>query len=141
MLNYRANIAHYGHVPKRQNPVILTVMNRHTNVVQSTSSALRGHKHGMSGRNFRIQLAIGIITLFFAYYLPLTTTDREIIILLVAIVLAAELFNSAIEELADTLIQEHHVGIAKVKELAAGAVLLVAIAAAIIGLYIFIPYL
>ena len=117
------------------------MMNRHTNIIQSAHSALRGHKHGMSGRNFRIQLAIGLVALFCAYYLPLTTTDREIVILLVAIVLAAELFNSAIEELADTLIQEHHAGIAKVKELSAGAVLFVAIAAAIIGLYIFIPYL
>ncbi len=95
----------------------------------------------MIGRNFRIQLALGLVTVIFAYYLPLTTTDREMIILLVALVLAAELFNSAIEELSDALIKEHHPGIAKVKELAAGAVLFVAIAAAIIGLYIFIPYL
>ena len=115
-------------------------MNRHTNVIQSAGSAIKGTKHGLVGRNFRILLFFAIVAIFLTFYFPITATERYIIITLVAVVLAGELFNTSIEELADVLIQEHHPGIARVKELAAGAMLFLVTAAAIIGLYIFIPY-
>lgn len=86
-------------------------------------------------------LAIAAAALSLAYYLPLLTTERYLIIMLTAIVLSAELFNSAIEELADVMIQEQHPGIARVKEMSAAGVLLLSLAAAIIGIYIFTPYL
>ena len=51
------------------------------------------------------------------------------IVLCIGMVIAAELFNSAIERLED------------VKDIAAGAVLVCALAAIVVGLIIFIPYL
>ena len=116
-------------------------MYKHTNAIQSTANSAKGIRHGVSGRNFRILLLVGAITLGAAFWLPLITTERMIIILTIGLMLSAELFNSAIEELADVLIQEHHPGIARVKEMAAGAVLILGIAAIIIGLRIFLPYL
>ena len=53
--------------------------------------------------------------------------------------LAAEAFNSAIEALADHVSPERHEQIKRTKDLAAGAVLLTAIAAATVGLIIFVP--
>jgi diacylglycerol kinase len=116
-------------------------MNKHANFLSSIGSGAKGTKHGVQGRNFRIMLVAAVATLSLAYYLPLVTTERYLIIILVAVVLSAELFNSAIEELADVMIQENHPGIARVKEMSAAAVLLLSLAAAIIGAYIFIPYI
>ena len=54
-------------------------------------------------------------------------------------VLAAEAVNSAIEALADRVSPGYDEAIKRTKDLAAGAVLLTAIAAAAVGLLIFIP--
>lgn len=113
---------------------------KHTNLGASFSSAFNGLNHGLKGRNLRLQFIFGGITFALAYYLPLTTVERLIIITLIATVISAELINTAIEELADALIQEHHPGVARVKELAAAGVLTLCIAATVIGAYIFLPY-
>lgn len=116
-------------------------MNRHTNVLQSASSAVKGARHGFTGRNFRLLAVCAVGAITAAYYLPLTSEERHTVILLAAILLAAELFNSAIEELADAVTTEEHPGIARTKELAAGALLVLCAAAGWIGLGIFLPYL
>ena len=54
-------------------------------------------------------------------------------------VLAAEAVNSSIEALADLVSPEYNEAIKRTKDLAAGAVLILAISAAIVGLIIFIP--
>lgn len=56
-------------------------------------------------------------------------------------VFAAEAINSSIETLADLVSPGYNEAIKRTKDLAAGAVLLIAIAAAITGLIIFIPYI
>ena len=58
---------------------------------------------------------------------------------LIGAVLAAEAVNSSIEALADLVSPEYNEAIKRTKDLAAGAVLLMAIAAAIVGFVIFIP--
>lgn len=50
-----------------------------------------------------------------------------------------ELVNSAIERLADKISTERDPVIGKIKDLSAGAVLISAIAAAIVGLIILVP--
>lgn len=56
-------------------------------------------------------------------------------------VLAAEAVNSSIEALADVVSPQYNEKIKRCKDLAAGAVLLTAMAAAAVGLIIFIPKL
>lgn len=63
------------------------------------------------------------------------------VIVLIGLVLSAEAVNSAIEALADVVSPNYHEGIKRTKDLAAGAVLILAICAAIIGLMIFVPKL
>lgn len=70
----------------------------------------------------------------------ITRTEWLILILCFALVLAAEAFNTAIERLVDLVSPGYHPIAGDVKDVAAGAVLICAIAAAIIGLVIFIPY-
>lgn len=57
----------------------------------------------------------------------------------IGMVLMAEAFNSAIERLTDIVSPEYNKKAGKVKDLAAGAVLLAAIGAATVGLIIFVP--
>ena len=53
----------------------------------------------------------------------------------------AECFNTAIEFLADVVSPEFHPLVKKAKNIAAGAVLMAAIGAVIIGLLVFLPHL
>ena len=57
----------------------------------------------------------------------------------VGLVFSGEIFNSAIEDLSDVVCPERDDRIKKVKDLAAAAVLVNAIAAAVIGLLVFVP--
>ena len=64
-----------------------------------------------------------------------------LIIICSGMVMAAEAFNTALEKMADTLHPEKNDGIGSAKDLAAGSVLITAIAALVIGIIIFAPKL
>ena len=72
---------------------------------------------------------------------PSYKTGRVVYLLLFGLILSLELVNTAVEAVVD-LVTEEKKPLAKIaKDTAAGAVLVSAIAAAIIGCIIFIPYL
>ncbi len=71
--------------------------------------------------------------------LGLSRMEWVAVIIVIGAVLAAEAVNSSIEALADRVSPEYDEAIKRTKDLAAGAVLLTAIAAAAVGLIIFIP--
>lgn len=85
-------------------------------------------------------LAIVVVTSL-GFYFQITSTEWCIVLLCFGMVLAAEGFNTAIERLVDLVSPERHPVAGDVKDVAAGAVLICAIAAAIIGCIIFLPYL
>lgn len=85
-------------------------------------------------------LAIVVVTSL-GFYFHITPTEWCIVLLCFGMVLAAEGFNTAIERLVDLVSPERHPVAGDVKDVAAGAVLIGAIAAAIIGCIIFLPYL
>jgi diacylglycerol kinase (ATP) len=64
-----------------------------------------------------------------------------LVVLCIGMVVAAELVNTAIESVVDLVSPERHPLAAQAKDVAAAAVLVCAVAAAIVGLIIFIPYL
>ena len=73
------------------------------------------------------------------FYFRISSFEWISIIMLIAGVLAAEIFNTSIEALSDKVSPEYSESIKKVKDFAAGGVLLMAIAAVIVGLIIFVP--
>lgn len=73
--------------------------------------------------------------------LGITRTEWMIVTGCIGVVVAAELFNTAIEKLVDLVSPEYHPIAGQVKDIAAGAVLVCAIAAAVIGILVFFPYL
>lgn len=72
-------------------------------------------------------------------FFQLSKEEWIAIVIVIGTVFCAEAINSAIEVLCDLVSPDYNETIKRAKDLAAGAVLLTAIAAAIVGLIIFIP--
>ena len=89
--------------------------------------------------NFWIHLGIAVLVILAGFIFRVSLTEWMLIVLSIGFVLAAETFNSAIEQLTDLVHPDIHPTAGLVKDLAAGAVLLSAIAAAVTGLLIFVP--
>lgn len=75
------------------------------------------------------------------YLLAINKTEWIITLMLIGIVWMAEIFNTAIEKLADRVTKEHDPLIGQAKDLAAGAVLIICMAAAVCAGVIYVPYL
>ncbi|HKM94769.1 MAG TPA: diacylglycerol kinase family protein [Prolixibacteraceae bacterium] len=90
--------------------------------------------------NAKIHLVVAMLVIGAGFLFDVTRFEWLILILLIGMVLVAEGLNTAIEHLADSFTLEKHPEIGKAKDIAAGAVLLAAITAAIIGLLLFIPH-
>lgn len=91
--------------------------------------------------NAKVHLCATVGVIVLGIVCEVTKYDWLIIILVIAMVLLAEAFNTAIEHIADFVSPERRPTIKKIKDLAAGAVLLAALAALIIGIIVFAPYL
>lgn len=94
-----------------------------------------------SERNFQIETAAFFINLFLIFYLKLTTTDAVLIIIISSAVLAAEIFNTAIERICDIIQPEFDKRIGFIKDISAGAVLLLTVASVITGILIYWKYI
>lgn len=104
--------------------------------------AVRGAWLGLAQqRNGRIHLVLGAAAVGVGLASSLASVEWCLVIGAIAAVIAAETFNTAIEQLADALCPEHHPGIGRAKDLAAGGVLLTAVGAAAIGAFVFGPRL
>jgi diacylglycerol kinase (ATP) len=90
--------------------------------------------------NAWIHAAATLVALTAALLLRVSAADWCWIILAISIVWTAEALNTAFEFLADAASPEFHPLVRDAKDVAAGAVLLTAVAAAIIGIIIFWPY-
>ncbi len=91
--------------------------------------------------NARIHCSAIVLVTIAGFFFGITRTEWVIIILCFGLVLAAEGINTAIERLVNLVSPEWHPLAGDVKDIAAGAVLICAAAAAIIGCIIFVPYL
>lgn len=105
--------------------------------LKSFSHAFEGLREAARERNFAVQLLIGGLALIFSVVLKLTAVEKAIIILCVGLVLGAEIINSALEQTLNFISKEQSQEIRKIKNLAAGAVLIFSLASLIIGVLIF----
>jgi len=92
-------------------------------------------------RNFKIQLIVFFIVIGLGFILEISSFDWLIVLLISAMVLTLETINSAIEKTCDLITKEDNNQIKRIKDISAGAVLLVSIFAIVIGIIIFYPYL
>lgn len=90
-------------------------------------------------RNMKIHIFIMILVIIEGIILKINKSEWIICIILFAIVIGSELFNTSIETIVDMVMPEKNEKAKIAKDVSAGAVLVVAIGAAIIGLVIFVP--
>ena len=91
--------------------------------------------------NARIHATITVLVVVAGIVLRVSPVEWGVLVICIGIVLAAEAFNSAIERVANYLTTERDDRIRDIKDLAAGAVLLCAIASAVAGLIVFVPHI
>lgn len=92
-------------------------------------------------RNIKIHCAAAMLVTIFGIWLQISKTEWMICFILFELILALELMNTAVEATVDLCTEDRRPLAKKAKDAAAGAVLLAAIFAAVIGLMIFIPRL
>ncbi|MDD4286912.1 MAG: diacylglycerol kinase [Candidatus Peribacteraceae bacterium] len=102
---------------------------------KSAANALRGVVFvWQRQRNFRIEIVIGTLVMILAILLGFTYMEVVSILVSVSVVLGAELFNSIIEELLDTVEPHYSVHVGRLKDVTAGVVLLLSLFAIVIGI-------
>ncbi|MCK6641724.1 MAG: diacylglycerol kinase family protein [Bacteroidia bacterium] len=89
--------------------------------------------------NARIHIVAAMIAIAAGFFLHVSSTEWICIAFAIAAVIATEAINTAIENMADFAADGYDERIKKIKDVAAGAVLVVAMGACITGLIIFTP--
>ncbi|MDR3716316.1 MAG: diacylglycerol kinase family protein [Puia sp.] len=92
-----------------------------------------------SEHNGRIHLVATILVIAIALLLKVSFVEATVLTITVGFVWMAEMFNTCVEKTMDLISSEQRKEIKFIKDVAAGAVLVAAISALLIGLFIFIP--
>ncbi len=89
--------------------------------------------------NYRVHIIISLIALLLGYILHISYFEFLVILILIFLGLAIEMLNTAFEEATDAIDKKWREDIKIVKDVAAGAMLVFAFGAVVIGGIIFIP--
>ena len=104
--------------------------------------AFEGLKYVLSAeRNARIHLAMAILVILVSAWLQLSAIEWVLIISAIALVFAGEMLNTVVELTIDLITEEWNPLAKRAKDVAAGAILVAAVAAAIMGLLVLGPRL
>ena len=94
---------------------------------------------GVRGQSsFYVHLPLAAAVLLVGMWIDVSWTEWLILLLCITAVLAAELFNSALEHLSRAVTREEHPEVRDALDIASGAVLVTAIGAAVVGLLVVI---
>lgn len=93
-----------------------------------------------SERNFQLELLAFAANIFLIIYLQLSKTDAIFILVVSFAVLAAEIFNTAIEKICDFIQPEFDKRIGFIKDISAGAVILTSILSVAVGMIVYWKY-
>ena len=92
-------------------------------------------------QNLLVHLLVAFLVINVSIALHVESYQMAILGLTMMMVITAEMVNSAIEKMVDLITKEHRMEAKIAKDVAAGMVLVTAIAAAIIGTLILFPYI
>lgn len=93
------------------------------------------------GVNFRVQSAVGVLAVILGCVFGIDPVQWCIVILCIGAVISGECINTALEDVVDLASPKVHPLAKSAKDMAAGAVLFMSIATAVIGLIIFLPHI
>ncbi len=115
----------------------------------SQGSFIQGFFHAMHGvrhvfeheRNARVHLMFALLAFLLGVFLRISDAELAAVFFAVIIVFLAEIFNTAIERTLDLIDIRENPHVKLIKDMSAGAVLVAAAAAVMMGVAIFGPYL
>jgi diacylglycerol kinase (ATP) len=108
---------------------------------------MKGAKYALKGAlillrteaSVQVQFTIATLLTIAGFYFKISTTEWMFQILSIGLIMSIEGLNTAVEEIADFIHPDFHNKIGLIKDIAAGAVFIAAIAATMIGLIIYLP--
>jgi diacylglycerol kinase len=110
-------------------------------LLRSFGYAFKGLLTALSEQqNLKIHAAATVIVVLLGLYYAISAIEWCILLIMIALVIAAELINTAIENLTDLVTKEQNLLAGKVKDIAAAAVLVLSIVSGIVGILIFAKY-
>ena len=111
-------------------------------VLRSFTYAYQGFVSVLGERNMRVHVVGAIFAIWLGAFFHISKTEWYVVMILIAAVFALEMLNTAIEELANIVRDElklSYKATKRARDIAAGAVFVMAIVATIIGTMIFLP--
>lgn len=108
---------------------------------QSFRNAFRGIWFNLRNEpNFLIQCIVALLVIVAGFVLSLGRAEWIMVLLSIGAVLAAEAMNTAVEKICDRFMEKHDPLVRNIKDSAAAAVLIISLAAALVGILVFWPH-
>lgn len=107
-------------------------------LIRSFSYAIQGFIHAVrKEKNMQIHLVCALLVIFFSFLFSISALEFLLILFLIGMVISLELINTALERVVDLVTEEYHPLAKQAKDVAAAAVLTMAIIAAVAAIFIF----
>jgi diacylglycerol kinase len=120
--------------------IYTTIMSKPQPLFKAFYHAFKGMQYFFfNDRNGKIHLTSTIAVIIISFVMGLSATEWALILLCIAVVMALEMMNAALEKLCDLVHKEYHPFIKITKDVSAAAVLWAAIISVVIASIIFIP--
>src|SRR3989344_4038002 len=117
-------------------------MSENTSITHSFRYALSGLGFAIvNNRNMHIHTVAAVCILILSFVFKIQRVEFIALIVMIVLVMSAEMINTAIEEMTNLITSEHRKEAKIAKDVSAGMVLVVSTGAAIVGIYIFAPYI
>ena len=106
--------------------------------LKSFGFAIRGFVGAVCDEgHLRFHLVAAVYVLVFSLFYHFSAVQTAVLVILIALVIAAELFNTAIEKACDAITKEQNEHIKRAKDISAAAVLVMSVAAVIVAVIFF----
>ena len=89
--------------------------------------------------SIKIQFVIALVVTAAGFYFEISSTEWALQLIAIGLVMGIEGVNTAIEKLSDYIQPEEDPRIGLIKDISAGAVMIVSIISSIVGLIIYVP--
>ncbi len=111
---------------------------KNDNFLEACNNAVNGIIYAATTqRNVRIELVLAVIVMMLSLFYGLNTTEFLCLVFAIFFVIFAEMVNTAIETVVDLFVDVYHPKAKIAKDVAAGAVVLAACNALVVGYFIF----
>lgn len=91
--------------------------------------------------NFRIHMLAAFVVSVSSWWLKVSLIEWLVLLFAIMLVICAEMINTSIESMVDLITKEHHTEAKVAKDVAAGMVLVTAMMAVLVGLFVLGPYI